>query len=78
MIATQVKDLEKTPDFKAENTNLLYGLSEEEPLKILDDPYTKKAAKEAAVAKIRSQMPGPITRAIGTTFVIWKINRKNT
>ena len=67
-----------TPVFKDENTNGIYETEtkNDEPMTIVDRPYTKRASLEAAIAYIKSKMPGPISRAIAGAWIKMKYRKK--
>ena len=56
--------LNEIPKFKDEDFNSIYDTKEDEPLKVIDNPYLRKASSEANIATAKSKIPKffPITR----------------
>ena len=56
--------LNETPKFKDEDFNSIYDSKEDEPLKVTDNSYLRRATSDSNIATAKSKIPKffPITR----------------
>lgn len=63
--------LTEIPQFKDEDINLIYGTEDEEPFKVKDNPYLKRASSESSIESAKSKIPKfmPITRYLSGKII---------